>query len=671
MVVTYLFAMNDKRKKIKSRLRVAIYCIFLLATALITAACEGDDLAAEVPDGRLQLHVSVNLSGMTTYTRSGQLPEEVALKSLSLFLYDMEGQLVIHENFREEISKGNLSVSLPQGAIGQEYELYLIANESVSETFVLKSDLLLKKTNRHPDNFGESGFPMTSGPIFVQVNNNNTTVKAELKRVPSALYAYVERNTDLPDIHNNSYKIEVEGLQLLEGALFEDLVAESEPQGMTDYSSNLTAINVPEKIAYFYQSKQIRIHITPQSPMQGETRMIEIDGLKTVGRNKRHVLKIIPAKAPNNPLQLDFTVEVQDWDKEDINVEIPMKPEQGSSEGLHSIIFDNLPVGSSYFTILADDESPDIYHDHGQRSFYVNEPLQVKVSNDLLHFRFYSAVSIENPITIWASMESVAEPFALSTINKMPAFADITVPFTPPVWGLYRTKSGHKITIPASDLKTSKLTFSVETNDRYWRRIEKIKAKWFIRFTSHYMDPSIPGDVWDQYWGIRPVHIREAIAFFTNVAYMIELKSFQEWQSSFQGRIVGNDGVTPVDMSTVIPALRARPGFIVGLVGYNTGVLGAAGGEEWAVSEPTFVYQYENEKSATVSFHELGHCLGYEHSSGMTHGLWAEKCCNIYYTEGTNRSDFPVPSPSILNSKANPNLYDTDVRPDNGLSERN
>lgn len=661
----YIFVVNNKIRKIKKRLRGSIYSIFLLITVLITAACsQSDDFAAEVPDGGLQLHVSVNISGTTADTRSGELPEEVALKSLSLFLYDTEGKQVAHKDFYENISAGNLSVSLPQDAIGQEYKLYLTANETVSGTAASEPDLLLKKTNRHPDDFGTSGFPMVSGPISVQVSNNNTTVKAVLKRVPSVLCTYVEANTELPDIHNNSYKIEVEGLQLHEGALFEDIAAKAEPQGKTDYSSNLTATNVPENIAYFYQSDRIKIHITPQAPMQGKTRTIELDKVKTAGRNKRHVLKIIPAKAQDNPLQPDFAVEVQDWDKEDIRAEMPMKPEEGSSEGLHAIIVSQLPVGGKYFTILADDESPDIYHDHGQRSFYVNEPLQVRVSDDVLHFRFYSPVEITEPITIWASMASVAEPFALSTINKMPAFADITVPFTPPISGIYRTKSGNKVTIPASELKTAALTFSVETNDWYWRRIQQIKAKWYIRFTSHGMDPSKPGSSWDQLWGIRPVHIREAIAFFTNVAYMIEQKSFQSFQASFQGQIVGNDGVTPVDMSTVVPALRARPGFIVGLVGYNTGVLGLAGGEGWNVNEPTYVYQYENEKAAKVMFHELGHCLNYEHSSGMTYGPWAEKCCSKYYTDISHRSGFPVRYPSILNSKANPNLYDTDVRPD-------
>lgn len=54
-------------------------------------------------------------------------------------------------------------------------------------------------------------------------------------------------------------------------------------------------------------------------------------------------------------------------------------------------------------------------------------------------------------------------------------------------------------------------------------------------------------------------------------------------------------------------------------------------------------------------FHELGHCLGYNHNSTMTYGQWASGCADVFYKN--NIKDFPVNSHTILKSRSNPNIY--------------
>ena len=54
-------------------------------------------------------------------------------------------------------------------------------------------------------------------------------------------------------------------------------------------------------------------------------------------------------------------------------------------------------------------------------------------------------------------------------------------------------------------------------------------------------------------------------------------------------------------------------------------------------------------------FHELGHVMGYNHSSAFTYGPWAQQLMNNFYVNNLHK--FPIDSPSYLNSRDNPTLY--------------
>ena len=135
---------------------------------------------------------------------------------------------------------------------------------------------------------------------------------------------------------------------------------------------------------------------------------------------------------------------------------------------------------------------------------------------------------------------------------------------------------------------------------------------------------------------------------------MISTQEFVDHLMTFQGQIVDNSGAE-LDLSIVPGQFINHGGFNVGLVYAGNGVLGLGGGRTWGVYQQAYMQHYYNTYSANIMFHELGHCIGYSHSSGMSYGPWAEQCANYYYVN--NLSTFPVYSIDILNSRYNPNLY--------------
>lgn len=311
-------------------------------------------------------------------------------------------------------------------------------------------------------------------------------------------------------------------------------------------------------------------------------------------------------------------------------------------------------TAENYYTILADNESKDIYHDKAQRSFYINAPLQVNIREDSLHLRFYSPVPISN-VFIYADM---GENIELAYIKHLPAFADAVfeLPFTSRA-GVYHTESGKNIHIPVQNSEDlSAIKFKIVSDDPYWQKISQIEAKWRMSFSSFGANPDLSDGGPNGNWaGIRPVHIREVIALFTNIAYMCSLEDYREKVLSYQGKVMGNDGVTPVDMSTVVRRLQNHAAFNTGLVYTGNGAVGLGGGATFGVSQSTYFNHYHYYAPASNIFHELGHCMGYSHDSGMTYGPWDEECTNKFYVDNISR--FPIKNAAILGSANNPNRY--------------
>lgn len=117
------------------------------------------------------------------------------------------------------------------------------------------------------------------------------------------------------------------------------------------------------------------------------------------------------------------------------------------------------------YYILNDNEPSDVYFNNSQRSFYVNQPLQLTLDdNHYFQLRFYSPRKLSN-VTIWAKIDGYEEAFKFMELEEIRPFQQlrIHIPFATKDLTAY-TRSGKKIQIMANRYLTEEnFTFDAET----------------------------------------------------------------------------------------------------------------------------------------------------------------------------------------------------------------
>lgn len=310
--------------------------------------------------------------------------------------------------------------------------------------------------------------------------------------------------------------------------------------------------------------------------------------------------------------------------------------------------------------ILQDDEPKAIFYNKKERSFKTNQPLQFSIIDTTkLQSRFYSPVPIKE-VTVWSSDKIYGERVLLAYYDSIPAFCDARFSFSKEMpLQEFTLESKSKIQLSQTEVRTliaSGLEF--ECQDPYMQKIYTIKHEWYVFFDSYGGDPdAFDGAPAGNWMGIRPVHIRELIAAMTNISYMISTPEFESHLMGFQGQIWGNGGKDSIlDVSVILPQLRNLYQFKMGLCYYTAGtVVGLGGNGILGVAQNKALWHYDDHNATRTFFHEMGHMMGYSHSSGMTYGPWAEKIANHYYVN--NIASFPVSDYRILNGRNNPNIY--------------
>lgn len=310
--------------------------------------------------------------------------------------------------------------------------------------------------------------------------------------------------------------------------------------------------------------------------------------------------------------------------------------------------------------ILQDGEPSQVYFDARQRSFNTAKPLQVNVTEEgQLHLRFYSPRDLGH-VKITARVPSLHNEFLdFAYFDTIPAFADIflDMPFTSRK-AVYRTESGKYVEVPqvkAADI--GPVEFRIESTEDYWKKLQGIRHGWTITYNAFGGNPdATDGAPVGNWMGIRPVHCREVVAFFLNFTYMIDMDEHEEILRANEDKLYGNGGPTDkVTVEKVLEQMRQERTLKVGLVYPGNGVLGLGSPGVYGAYQQAYLQHYFNTYSCEVMFHELGHVMGYSHSSAFTYGPWAQELMNHFYVN--NLSKFPIDSKEYLKSSENPNLY--------------
>lgn len=354
--------------------------------------------------------------------------------------------------------------------------------------------------------------------------------------------------------------------------------------------------------------------------------------------------------------QYSFRIHIQPNRNEQVNTVLSCDDDQDGTVFATAQAYEE----SEHYSILSDSESKDVYYDANQRSFRINQPLQVSIDeNAMLHTRFYSVRPVKG-MTIYARIsEYSSEWLKFAYYEEIPMLGDALLPI--PFMSrdvIYYTESGKRVKIPRQETFTNnQIEFKLVSDDPYWKMIEQIKVNWYLSFASYGGDPDASdGQPAGNWRGVRPVHIREYIAYFTNVAYMWELPECEQAMHDYVA-VNGefhDDANQPVPVSTIMTKFRNMSSFKLGLIKPG-GVAGLGGIGVYGLAQYILNYHYSNTYYCSLAFHELGHCMGYGHNSSFTYGPWAESVMNHFYVNNIHR--FPIDSWEYLRSRENPNLY--------------
>lgn len=169
--------------------------------------------------------------------------------------------------------------------------------------------------------------------------------------------------------------------------------------------------------------------------------------------------------------------------------------------------------------------------------------------------------------------------------------------------------SDNKTLILSSPAQLSGAKFSLTSTDSLFTKLKNITVPWEIK-------TSIRGG--GSWYDMNPLHVREYIALFTNMAYLF---SQDDMEQAFLSSEVFTDNnktpITKVVRQELWNRITTWKTFTTGLVG--EGASGLGGGTVLGLRQYMIFRQYIPNSNFTTFFHEMGHCLGYSHDSNMTY----------------------------------------------------
>lgn len=253
------------------------------------------------------------------------------------------------------------------------------------------------------------------------------------------------------------------------------------------------------------------------------------------------------------------------------------------------------------------------------RAFYVRKPIYAEIKDGKL--RVFNAMAHDfKDVNLWLTMPEMRDTLLLMQFEEIHGFYDLRLD-TPLKMGemIYSSKSGKSIrTNNLALLAPNQFEVHLTCNDSVFEMLKSIKMKTRIQM----------GKYGHGNWSLMtPNAARYYATSAVNMAVMFSSDMFRDTLLNFKGNIYGNDGKTEVDREAMLRSILNKNKLLFGIVSPESGFAGLGGGESLGMRESYLGgFFYQNRVNIDCNWvlhvwvHELGHTLGYGHSSSFCYG---------------------------------------------------
>ncbi|MGG6229591.1 hypothetical protein [Tenacibaculum sp. SDUM215027] len=297
--------------------------------------------------------------------------------------------------------------------------------------------------------------------------------------------------------------------------------------------------------------------------------------------------------------------------------------------------------------MFQDGESQEIMTSES-RMYEISKVIRVKpVDNKTIEVANFAPIDIED-ITITATIETEGfhKPIKLFKIDKIRAHGkqEINYPFIDNS-SLFLNTSNQEVdlsTFKDTGIDPSNIVFDFTGDNEIIQKLKSLhKLKWTIKYHDFDTDNN-PDNNWAE--DITPKDIRRFTGLIINLGVVFASDNFKN--EFINENIIGNDGTTALTENEKKGAYN----IILNKTRYNCGkvvnVSGLGGGATFGVAEHV-LRDYIRKETGFITAHEIGHTIGYNHSSNMTYP---------HEVDGVNTGISPVTT-RIMNQFFENDLY--------------
>ncbi|EXZ01394.1 hypothetical protein M074_1363 [Bacteroides fragilis str. DS-166] len=292
------------------------------------------------------------------------------------------------------------------------------------------------------------------------------------------------------------------------------------------------------------------------------------------------------------------------------------------------------------------------------RAFYVNNPFNVSMADGKL--RLFNGMAHDfKEVSLWLTMPHLRDTIQLMQFEEVPGFYNIKLD-SPLKMGevVYASKSGKPVRVNnLALLSPDQYELLLSCNDSVFDMLKTIKMKTRIQM----------GKYGSGNWGVMTANAARYYATsVVNMAVMFSSEIFRDSLMNYKGSI-HNDAGKEIDREGLLNSILNKQSLVFGVV-TGSGIAGLGGGNALGLREEYLAgFFYQNRVAIDCNWvlhvwiHELGHCLGYGHSSSLCYGSVPDEIVPKVYRYMMKHRMLPyIINPFKSYNDYNPGINDAD-----------